>query len=48
MKLHFVDQMDEVLALALESPLPSPVPQETEVLTAVPPQEIGGNVGARQ
>ena len=26
MKLHFVDTMDEVLALALESPLPTPVP----------------------
>ena len=26
MKLHFVDTMDEVLALALESPLPPPIP----------------------
>jgi ATP-dependent Lon protease len=37
MKLHFVDTMDEVLALALESPLPTPVPEAAEVLTAVPP-----------
>jgi ATP-dependent Lon protease len=37
MKLHFVDTMDEVLALALESPLPAPVPEASEVLTAVPP-----------
>src|SRR5246127_2107893 len=37
MKLHFVDTMDEVLALALEGPLPAPIPAESEVLTAVPP-----------
>jgi ATP-dependent Lon protease len=37
MKLHFVDYMDEVLALALESPLPAFVPAEAEVLAAVPP-----------
>ncbi len=37
MKLHFVDQMDEVLALALESPLPTTVPDEAEVLATVPP-----------
>jgi ATP-dependent Lon protease len=48
MKLHFVDQMDEVLALALESPLPSPVPPETEVLTSVPPAEVGTGTVARQ
>ncbi len=49
MKLHFVDSMDEVLALALESPLPTPVPGEAEVLAAVPPQpEVGGTPAARQ
>jgi ATP-dependent Lon protease len=48
MKLHFVDSMDEVLALALESPLPSPVPPETEVLTAVPPSDVVGGAVARQ
>ena len=37
MKLHFVDTMDEVLALALEGPLPTPLPAETETLAAVPP-----------
>jgi len=48
MKLHFVDSMDEVLALALESPLPSPVPPETNVLTAVPPADVVGGAVARQ
>jgi ATP-dependent Lon protease len=49
MKLHFVDTMDEVLALALESPLPTPVPAQTEVLTSVPPPtEIGTNLPSRQ
>ena len=49
MKLHFVDQMDEVLALALESPLPTIVPEESEALNAVPPpaESITGQV-ARQ
>jgi len=37
MKLHFVDQMDEVLTLALESPLKALVLPEADVLTAVPP-----------
>ena len=44
MKLHFVDSMDEVLALALESPLPTLVPPETEVLAAVPPASEGAVV----
>jgi ATP-dependent Lon protease len=50
MKLHFVDSMDEVLALALEGPLPTAAATETEVLSAVPPAaaEITGNVSARQ
>ena len=48
MKLHFVDQMDEVLALALESPLPTILPDETDVLAAVPPTEMTGNVPAPQ
>jgi ATP-dependent Lon protease len=48
MKLHFVDTMDEVLALALESPLPAPK-TEDEVIPAVPPPSdvVGGQV-ARQ
>jgi ATP-dependent Lon protease len=48
MKMHFVDQMDEVLALALESPLPSAVPVQSEVLTAVAQPEIAANLPARQ
>ena len=36
MKLHFVKTMDEVLALALESPLPD-VPEETATIAALPP-----------
>jgi ATP-dependent Lon protease len=47
-KLHFVDQMDEVLALALESPLSPALPTESEVLAAVPPGELGSNLPARQ
>src|SRR6202046_4282441 len=37
MKLHFVDSMDEVLTLALERPLPTPLPEASEVLSTVPP-----------
>jgi ATP-dependent Lon protease len=48
MKLHFVDQMDEVLPLALERPLPAPIPEEAVVLAAVPPAELGGSLPARQ
>src|SRR5579875_2148635 len=48
MKLHFVDNMDEALALAREGPLPT-LPPETEVLATVQPSpEISGNVTARQ
>jgi ATP-dependent Lon protease len=48
MKLHFVDRMDEVLALALESPLPAPVPAEAEVLAAVQPADLTSKQPARQ
>jgi ATP-dependent Lon protease len=50
MKLHFVDSMDEVLALALESPLPGMVPaSQAEAMTGVPPStEIAGNLPAPQ
>jgi ATP-dependent Lon protease len=48
MKLHFVDQMDEVLTLALESPLIALVPAEAEVLAAVPQSDLGGGQVARQ
>jgi hypothetical protein len=40
--------MDEVLALALESPLPGFASPETEVLAAVPLADISTNVPARQ
>jgi ATP-dependent Lon protease len=49
MKLHFVDYMDEVLALALEGPLPAAVPAGAEVLAAVPPPtEVPAGQVARQ
>ena len=52
MKLHFVDSMDEVLALALEGPLPKPKEEESEAMAAVqvpPPQpEVGAGQVARQ
>jgi ATP-dependent Lon protease len=48
MKMHFVDTMDEVLALALESPLPTPVPEAAEVLTAVPPTDVVSGQVSRQ
>jgi len=40
MKLHFVDQMDEVLKLALISPLPELKEESPEVLAAVPPPPV--------
>jgi ATP-dependent Lon protease len=48
MKLHFVDTMDEVLVLALESPLPSALPAAAEVLASVPPVEMTANLPAPQ
>jgi ATP-dependent Lon protease len=48
MKMHFVDQMDEVLTLALESPLQALIPTGPEVLTAVPPTELTSNAPAPQ
>ncbi len=37
MKLHFVDQMDEVLRIALEGPLPELREETPDALAAVPP-----------
>jgi ATP-dependent Lon protease len=50
MKLRFVDSMDEVLAIALERPLPTPLSSETEALAAVPPPsaEAPANLPAPQ
>jgi len=48
MKLHFVETMDEVLSLALEGPLPAPLPPAAEVLAAVPTADLTGNQPSRQ
>jgi ATP-dependent Lon protease len=48
MKLHFVDSMDEVLALALEGPLPTAIPAEAQSLAGVPSAEVTGNLPAPQ
>jgi hypothetical protein len=48
MKLHFVDNMDEVLKLALEGPLPAALPAAVEVLAAVPPSELTANLPTPQ
>jgi ATP-dependent Lon protease len=48
MKLHFVDTMDEVLVLALESPLPTALPVGTDVLAGVSSGEISANLPAPQ
>jgi ATP-dependent Lon protease len=37
LKLHLVSQMDDVLKLALEGPLPEIAPDETAILASVPP-----------
>jgi ATP-dependent Lon protease len=49
MKLHFVENMDQVLALALESPLPQ-IPTETETIASIttPPPTTGDAPTARQ
>jgi ATP-dependent Lon protease len=48
MKLHFVDQMDEVLPLALTGPLPAPFSEEAEALVAVPGSDLTANLPAPQ
>jgi ATP-dependent Lon protease len=48
MKLHFVDQMDEVLKLALEGPLPTALPAAVDVLAAVTAVEHSANLPAPQ
>jgi ATP-dependent Lon protease len=47
-KLHFVDNMDEVLALALEGPLPAALPSAVDVLAAAPSSELTANLPAPQ
>jgi ATP-dependent Lon protease len=49
MKLHFVENMDEVLALALEGPLPAALPvAAVELLATVPSAELPANAPAPQ
>src|SRR6202041_2818505 len=48
MKLRFVDTMDEVLAIALERPLPTPLLPESETLAALPPSKVSGGQVSRQ
>jgi ATP-dependent Lon protease len=49
MKLHFVDSMDEVLALGLEAPLPGTIPTEAEGLApTVSKTEVASNAPAPQ
>jgi ATP-dependent Lon protease len=47
-KLHFVDNMDEVLKLALEGSLPAALPATIEVLAAVPASELAANLPTPQ
>jgi ATP-dependent Lon protease len=48
MKLHFVDQMDEVLKIALESPLKALDESEAAALPVIPPSELTTGQTARQ
>jgi ATP-dependent Lon protease len=48
MKLHFVENMDEVLKLALEGPLPTALPASIDVLTGLPESELTANLPAPQ
>ena len=48
MKLHFVDQMDEVLKLALQSPLTALIEPDAASMPAIPPSELTGNQPSRQ
>jgi ATP-dependent Lon protease len=49
MKIHFVDQMDEVLKIALQSPLIALTESdEAANLTAIPPSELSTGQTARQ
>ena len=46
--MHFVDQMDEVLTIALESPLQALITPGPEVLASVSPTELTSNAPAPQ
>ena len=47
MKLHFVDNMDQVLAVALEGPLPQ-IPPEAETMAPIATPPAGESPTARQ
>jgi ATP-dependent Lon protease len=47
MKLHFVDNMDQVLAVALEGPLPQ-IPSEAETMAPIATPPAGDIPTARQ
>jgi hypothetical protein len=42
MKLHFVDTMDQVLQIALESPLPKMDPEVTQPIAPLTSDTVGG------
>ncbi len=46
MKLHFVDTMDQVLALALEGPLPQMTSESDSLTSITPPTATSGNIPA--
>jgi ATP-dependent Lon protease len=48
MKLHFVDQMDEVLRIALESPLIALTEPDAATMTPIPPSELPSGQTTRQ
>ena len=48
MKLHFVDQMDEVLKIALQSPLKALDEAEAAAIPAIPPSELPSGQTTRQ
>jgi ATP-dependent Lon protease len=48
MKLHFVDQMDEVLKLALQAPLKALDEANAAAMAAIPPGELSSGQTARQ
>jgi ATP-dependent Lon protease len=42
MKLHFVDTMDQVLAVALEKPLPQTAEEAAEPIAPIAPPSVEG------
>jgi ATP-dependent Lon protease len=48
MKLHFVDQMDEVLRIALESPLTALTEPDAPAMAPIPPSELPSGQTTRQ